>query len=55
MVDTLNRIHRETGNGMVTITHDIRCARALADRAVWIQNGKVLREGGKEVVDAYFS
>ncbi|MGI5900263.1 MAG: ABC transporter ATP-binding protein [Christensenellales bacterium] len=55
MVSVLNEIHMETGNSMITITHDPRCAEALADRAVWIQDGRVFREGGKEIIESYFS
>lgn len=55
MVSMLNKIHMETGNSMITITHDIRCAEALADRVIWMQGGKVFREGGKEIIKSYFS
>lgn len=55
LVDILNRLHRETGNTLVTVTHDVRCAEALCDRAVWLQEGKVSAAGGKELVRSYFS
>lgn len=54
-VETLNQIHTETGNTMLTITHDYRCAEALANRVIWIRDGAVYREGGKELVGEYFS
>lgn len=55
MVEALNKIHRETGNTMLTITHDIRCAEALCDRAIWIKDGLVYKQGGKELVREYFA
>lgn len=55
MVEVLNRIHLETGNTVLTVTHDRRCAAALCDCAVWIRDGKICRTGGKELVDAFFS
>lgn len=54
MVKTLNTIHRETGNTMLTITHDYRCAEALADRVIWIKHGRVYKDGGKNLIEAYF-
>ena len=55
MTDILNRLHAETGNSMITVTHDVRCAEALCDRAFLIQDGVIKRQGGKELVREYFS
>ena len=55
MVEVLNRIHEETHNTMITVTHDKRCAAALCDKAVWIKDGKTYKTGGKELADAFFS
>ena len=55
MTDILNRLHMETGNTMITVTHDVRCAEALCDRAIYIENGVVAKTGGKELVREYFS
>ena len=54
LVEVLNAVHREQGNTMVTITHDFRCAAALCDRALWLENGGILRQGGKELVEQFF-
>lgn len=54
MVHILNELHQKSGNTMITITHDIRCAEALCDHAVCIENGVVFKEGGKELVYNYF-
>ncbi len=54
MVEVLNRIHEETHNTMITVTHDKRCAAALCDRSVWIKGGKTYQTGAKELVDAFF-
>ncbi len=55
MVSILNKFHMETGNSMITITHDFRCAEALADRVIWMRAGRIFREGGKEIIESYFS
>ena len=55
MVNILNRLHAETGNTMITVTHDVRCAEALCDRAYLIEGGAVSRRGGKELVRNYFT
>ncbi len=54
MVEVLNRIHEETHNTMITVTHDKRCAAALCDYAVWIKDGKVRKVGKKELIDDFF-
>ena len=55
LVRILNRLHEESGSTMITVTHDMRCAQALCDRAVVIENGLVAQTGGKELVQQYFS
>ncbi len=54
LVELLNRLHQETNCTMITVTHDVRCAQALCDRAVLIGNGEVRQRGGKALVRAYF-
>lgn len=54
MVHILNQIHEQSGNTMVTITHDMRCAEALCDHAVCIENGVITKDGGKELAHSYF-
>lgn len=55
LVHILNRLHEESGNTMVTVTHDVRCAEALCDHVAVIQNGVIVAEGGKEPVRHYFT
>ncbi len=55
MVEILNKLHEQTGNTMITITHDVRCAEALCDRAYLIADGVVQKSGGKELVREYFT
>lgn len=55
MVDTLNLVHQEEKNTMITITHDIRCAASLTDKAVLIEEGKVKEEGDKKLVEKFFN
>lgn len=47
MVRVLNALHAETGNTMITVTHDRRCAAALCDCSVWIADGKTCRTGAR--------
>lgn len=54
MVEVLNRLHEETNNTMITVTHDKRCAAALCDRSVWIKDGKTYKSGDKKTVDEFF-
>ena len=55
MVEILNKLHEQTGNTMITITHDVRCAEALCDRSYLIADGIVAKRGGKELVREYFT
>lgn len=54
LVKILDELHDKSGNTMITITHDMRCAEALCDRAVIIADGKVKEQGGKELAHRYF-
>ena len=55
LVEILNKLHIQSGNTMITITHDVRCAEALCDRAYLIADGAVKKSGGKELVREYFT
>ncbi len=55
LVNIINTIHEEENNTVLTITHDIRCAEALADKVIIIEKGKIIRVGGKELVKEYFN
>lgn len=39
-VETVNKINKNLGTAIVTVTHDKRCAGALADRVLIMENGK---------------
>lgn len=54
MIKVLNEIHMKTGNTMITVTHDRRCAAAICDVAVWIKDGKTYKTGGKATVNEFF-
>ena len=54
IIETLNAIHEATGNTMITITHDFRCAAALADRIFWMRRGEIYKIGGPELAEEYF-
>ena len=54
LVRILNLLHERSGNTMITVTHDMRCAEALCDHAVLIENGVVSAEGSKELSRRYF-
>ena len=55
LVRVLNTLHEKSGNTMVTVTHDMRCAEALCDRAVLIEGGCAAAKGSKELVREYFA
>ncbi len=55
LVEILNKLHMQSGNTMITITHDVRCAEALCDRAYLIEGGVVAARGGKALVREYFT
>lgn len=54
MVESLNRLQAEKGCTMITVTHDFRCAAALADRVLVLEDGRIAKEGGPELADRYF-
>jgi energy-coupling factor transport system ATP-binding protein len=55
LVEILNALHAETGNTMITVTHDKRCVCALCDKAVLIVDGKVKATGAKPLAESYFN
>ncbi|MGN0817883.1 MAG: energy-coupling factor ABC transporter ATP-binding protein, partial [Candidatus Coproplasma sp.] len=54
LIEILNALHKRTGNTMITVTHDMRCAEALCDRALLIEGGVVKEQGGKDLSHKYF-
>lgn len=54
LVEILDMLHDKTRNTMITVTHDMRCAEALCDRAILISDGIVKEEGCKELARKYF-
>ena len=51
-VDTINSINN-LGTAVVTVTHDRRCAAALADRVLIMNNGKIIKEGDSSLADEF--
>lgn len=54
VVDTLGRMNRELRTTIITVTHDYRCAGVLADRVMWIKDGRLYKLGGREFIEEYF-
>ncbi len=54
IVHQLNALHEKHNNTMITITHDFRCARAFADRILWMKQGRLYKDGGPELAEEYF-
>ncbi len=50
----LKLLHEKNNPAMITITHDFRCARAFADRILWIKQGRLYKDGGVELAEEYF-
>jgi len=54
LINILNKIHNETKNTMITVSHDRRCVGALADKIVIIKDGVVDKIGNKDLALNYF-
>lgn len=54
MIKILNELNRKNNISIITITHDVRCAKALTDYSLVFNKGKLVKEGKKELVDEYF-
>ena len=52
-VETVNKINKNLGTSIVTVTHDKRCAGALADRVMIMENGKISRQGDYRLADEF--
>ncbi len=50
LIKNLNDLHEKTGSTIVTVTHDLRCAAALCDRAVLLESGIIAATGGTELI-----
>ncbi len=54
LVDILNEMHLKLGNTMVSITHDLRVAKALTDEAYLLKDGSLAKLGGPTEALGYF-
>lgn len=52
-VETVNKINKNLGTAIVTVTHDKRCAGALADRVLIMENGKITRQGDYRLANEF--
>ena len=52
-VETVNKINKNLGTAIVTVTHDKRCAGALADRVLIMENGKISRQGDYRIANKF--
>lgn len=52
-VGTVNKINKNHGTAIVTVTHDKRCAGALADRVLIMENGKISRQGDYRLANEF--
>lgn len=52
-VETANKINKNLGTAIVTVTHDKRCAGALADRVLIMENGKISRQGDYRLANEF--
>ena len=55
MIKVLNELNRKNNMSIITITHDVRCAKALTDYSLVFNKGKLIKKGKKELVDEYFN
>lgn len=52
-VETVNKINKNLGTAIVTVTHDKRCAGALADRVLIMENGKISCQGDYRLANEF--
>ena len=52
-VETVNKINKNLGTAIVTVTHDKRSAGALADRVLIMKNGKISRPGDHRLANEF--
>lgn len=52
-VETVNKTNKNLGTAIVTVTHDKRCAGALADRVLIMENGKISRQGDYRLANEF--
>lgn len=52
-VEAVNKINKNLGTAIVTVTHDKRCAGALADRVLIMENGKISRQGDYHLANEF--
>lgn len=52
-VETVNKLNKNLGTAIVTVTHDKRCAGALADRVLIMENGKISRQGDYRLANEF--
>ena len=55
IVAAINQMNRDRQTAVVTITHDKRCAQALADRVVILQEGQIRQEGDCRLATDYLN
>ncbi len=55
IVDIVNNINATLGTTIITITHDVRCAEALCDRAILLRNGRLDSQGDSSLLRRYFA
>ncbi len=53
IVHTLNTYNKAFACTLITITHDFRCAKNLADQIAWMKDGQIYKVGGPELADEY--
>lgn len=54
IIHILNTYHKEKRSTLITITHDFRCAKELADKIIWMESGRIYKIGGPELAEEYF-
>ena len=55
LISLVNKLNKENGTTIISITHDKRCAKALCDKAIWLKGESVYKTGDNSLVDEYFS
>ncbi len=53
IVNTINSLNKSLNTTVITVTHDKRCAAALADRVLIMDKGKIIKEGNSTLANEF--
>lgn len=55
IIDIINKINKIKCTTIITVTHDIACAKSLCDRVIILNDGAIVKQGNVNLVQDYFN